>query len=282
MGKGVAALFRGHAAYGAMVADYEERCAAGKVRLGEPYLWRPAPDDGPSQMSLFASAGAAAAAEAKSVLNFPTKDHWRESSRLSDIDRGLSYAAERHNGWGIKSMAVPALGCGNGRLQWQIVGDVLADWLDSRFPDVEVQLLPPSGATGPASEIQPGWVDMAIAMSEAAEDLAAGDGRRISVEAFAGSLARACGSLPGLGDARGPYFATVLQRLSDNGIVGYGLDLSDRRRQAHRVSALTAGGPAFEAARAWRRSQGDPDAQAISAAAASLAAEIQRPNHEVR
>lgn len=278
MGKGVAALFRGRSDYRGMVADYEKRCGAGEVRLGEPYLWRPSgrAASESSQMALFASADDEAPAEAKWVLNFPTKDHWRDSSRLLDIDRGLAHAAERRRGWGIASMAVPALGCGNGRLCWPIVGSVLAGWLEDRFPDVDVQLLPPPGRGEAPSEIRPAWVDIAAAMSASGKALGTGGDHRISVEAFAGALAGACGDLLGPRGASSAFFTTVLQRLSDNGIVSYGLDLATRRGQAHSPYALLAEGPAFQSAAAWRPSQSEPRPQAVCQAADRLSESIHR------
>jgi O-acetyl-ADP-ribose deacetylase (regulator of RNase III) len=58
------------------------------------------------------------------VLNFPTKDHWR-SARLNDIVSGLEYLKAHYREWGITSLALPALGCGNGGLDWRIVSPIL-------------------------------------------------------------------------------------------------------------------------------------------------------------
>ncbi|MGH8929641.1 MAG: type II toxin-antitoxin system antitoxin DNA ADP-ribosyl glycohydrolase DarG [Egibacteraceae bacterium] len=103
MGKGVALQFKRR--FPAMFADYQRRCAAGQVKLGEPYLWRN--PDGPS------------------IVNFPTKEHWRSVSRLADIERGLVYLAEHIEPWSVTSLAVPPLGAGNGGLDWSAVGPTL-------------------------------------------------------------------------------------------------------------------------------------------------------------
>jgi O-acetyl-ADP-ribose deacetylase (regulator of RNase III) len=102
MGKGVAFAFKRR--YPEMFSDYVKRCDARKVRLGEPYLYR-APDH--------------------LIINFPTKDHWRAVSKLEDIERGLRYLRSHLNEWGITSLAVPPLGCGNGQLEWSVVGPTL-------------------------------------------------------------------------------------------------------------------------------------------------------------
>ena len=59
------------------------------------------------------------------ILNFPTKRHWRDPSRLEDIRVGLVALVEEVRGRGIRSIAVPALGCGLGGLEWEEVHPLL-------------------------------------------------------------------------------------------------------------------------------------------------------------
>jgi hypothetical protein len=88
MGKGVALEFKKR--FPAMFDDYLARCGRKQVRLGEPYLYR---DLGGAM-----------------VVNFPTKDHWRSSSRLADIEvRAGLFCAERH-GVGYYQRCVSAFG----------------------------------------------------------------------------------------------------------------------------------------------------------------------------
>lgn len=107
MGKGIALAFKRR--FPEMFADYAARCQRGEVRLGEPYLYR----------------GAAL----PWILNFPTKRHWRPASRLEDIIAGLACLEAHYRTWGITSLAVPALGCGAGQLDWNAVRPVLYDAL---------------------------------------------------------------------------------------------------------------------------------------------------------
>jgi O-acetyl-ADP-ribose deacetylase (regulator of RNase III)/uncharacterized protein YwgA len=116
MGKGVALEFKKR--WPAMFEDYQRRCAQKRVRLGEPYLYRDL--------------------SGTTIVNFPTKDHWRSPSRIADIERGLDYLVAHAEAWGIRSLALPPLGCGNGGLEWSEVGPLIFRKLhDARF-DVEV------------------------------------------------------------------------------------------------------------------------------------------------
>ena len=103
MGKGVALAFKER--FPDMFKEYVRLCEVGRVRLGEPYLYKQLA--GPW------------------VLNFPTKDHWRSVSKLSDIVNGLNYLEHHYKDWGISSLAVPPLGCGQGGLEWRVVGPTL-------------------------------------------------------------------------------------------------------------------------------------------------------------
>ena len=116
MGKGVAQEFKKR--YPTMFEDYAARCERGRVRLGEPYLYR----DKSGTL----------------IVNFPTKDHWRSPSRLSDIERGLDFFVQHYIEWGVKSAAFPPLGCGNGGLSWEEIGPLIYGKLGRLNIDVEV------------------------------------------------------------------------------------------------------------------------------------------------
>lgn len=120
MGKGIALAFKRR--FPAMFADYAERCKEGRVRLGEPYLYR--------DESL------------PWVLNFPTKDHWRSASKLEAIVAGLSCLEAHYHEWGVTSLAVPALGCGAGQLEWNVVSPILCDMLGKL--DIPITLFAPA------------------------------------------------------------------------------------------------------------------------------------------
>ncbi len=152
MGKGIALEFK--KCYPDMYDDYAARCAQKQVHLGEPYLYR----------RLFPP----------HILNFPTKDHWRSVSRLQDIVAGLEYLERHYEEWGIASLAVPPLGCGQGQLEWRVVGPTLYRYL-SRL-NIPVELYAPAGT--PQSELDEGFLGREVELSSLAE--ASGERPRIA------------------------------------------------------------------------------------------------------
>jgi len=155
MGKGIALEFKQR--FPEMFADYQRRCQAGEVRLGEPYLWRGLVEPW--------------------VINFPTKHHWRSVSRLADIQQGLTYLADHLAQWGVTSLAVPPLGAGSGGLDWATVGPTIYRHLDQlpipvtlyapfEAPDEQatVEFLAahaPSVQSPSNGRLEPGWIALA-------------------------------------------------------------------------------------------------------------------------
>jgi O-acetyl-ADP-ribose deacetylase (regulator of RNase III) len=82
------------------------------------------------------------------ILNFPTKRHWRSPSRLDDIRAGLDDLVRVVRQLEVRSVAVPALGAGNGGLDWRAVRPLI-EAAAARMPDVRVVVFPPVGAPAP-------------------------------------------------------------------------------------------------------------------------------------
>jgi O-acetyl-ADP-ribose deacetylase (regulator of RNase III) len=76
------------------------------------------------------------------IINFPTKRHWRDKSRLEDIELGLSALIAEIQRLNIQSIAIPPLGCGNGGLDWTVVKPLIFKAFESS-PDVRVLLFEP-------------------------------------------------------------------------------------------------------------------------------------------
>ncbi len=82
------------------------------------------------------------------IINFPTKRHWRGRSRLEDIESGLQALVGDIQRLGIRSIAMPPLGCGNGGLDWSEVKPRIVRALQG-LPGVRVLLYGPHGAPAP-------------------------------------------------------------------------------------------------------------------------------------
>jgi O-acetyl-ADP-ribose deacetylase (regulator of RNase III) len=76
------------------------------------------------------------------IINFPTKRHWRDGSRIEDVEAGLSALVEEVKRLKIKSIAIPPLGCGNGGLDWNQVRPLILQAF-AELPEVDVQLFEP-------------------------------------------------------------------------------------------------------------------------------------------
>lgn len=121
MGAGIAKTAK--KLYPQMYEDYVQRCKKKLVEPGKPYLWV-----NPTKKGHW-------------VLNFPTKDHWKNPSRIEWIEKGLSYFLKHYNKWGIQSIAFPALGCGNGGLWWIDVNLIMEQYLAN--VDIPVEIYKP-------------------------------------------------------------------------------------------------------------------------------------------
>lgn len=131
MGKGLALQFK--QAFPENFHAYERACRAGEVKPGH---------------MLTVPTGKLTGS--KCIVNFPTKRHWRSDSRIEDIEAGLAALVQEIQRLGIKSIAVPPLGCGNGGLPWEDVRPRIEAAL-GQLPGVRVLLYGP-GTSTPSSK----------------------------------------------------------------------------------------------------------------------------------
>lgn len=154
MGKGIAKEFKKICPE--MFEDYVERCKSREIKPGEPYLYE----------DIFGV----------KIVNFPTKDHWRALSKVEYVVKGLDVFIRNYRDWGIESVAFPPLGCGNGGLEWEVVGPIMYQKLNGLDIDIEIfapfstnpEHLNPeflmknksisARAKAPVSLFPPGWV----------------------------------------------------------------------------------------------------------------------------
>ena len=79
----------------------------------------------------------------KYIINFATKNHWRDKSSLIDIEEGLKILINIISFHKINSIAIPALGAGLGGLDWNEVKPLISDIMRSFQPDVHTIIYPP-------------------------------------------------------------------------------------------------------------------------------------------
>ncbi|NCC23089.1 MAG: Appr-1-p processing protein [Alphaproteobacteria bacterium] len=127
MGKGIALQFKRK--WPDNFKAYEKACKAGQVKTGKMFVL---------------DLGALHNGKPEFIINFPTKDHWREKSKLSYVEEGLQDLVRVICELNIKSIAIPPLGCGNGGLGWDVVRKMIETALCPL--DVDVRLFSPSGA----------------------------------------------------------------------------------------------------------------------------------------
>lgn len=126
MGKGVALEFKHRWPENYKV--YKAACAAKTLKPGRILIHE--------NRRLFGDNGP------RFLVNFPTKAHWRSPSKLSYIEEGLDALVHEIRRYGITSIALPPLGCGNGGLDWRDVKPMIAEKL-SALKDVKIVAFSP-------------------------------------------------------------------------------------------------------------------------------------------
>lgn len=89
------------------------------------------------------------------IVNFPTKNKWREPSRIEYVENGMSTLVELLPQLNVRKIAIPPLGCGNGGLFWDEVKKVILGKIagvDTRYDFV---IFEPSGDSGSAPQKAP-------------------------------------------------------------------------------------------------------------------------------
>lgn len=96
MGKGIAKRYK--EIYPDMYKQYQKFCEQHLLDIGKLWIYK---------------------SDKKWILNFPTKKHWRNPSKIEYIEQGLKKFVETYEEKGVISISFPQLGCGNGGLDWE-------------------------------------------------------------------------------------------------------------------------------------------------------------------
>lgn len=124
MGKGIALMFKEQ--YPENFRRYADACEAGEVETGKVMVTERSDMYGP-----------------RWIVNFPTKKHWRHPSKLEWIRDGLRDLRKFIEENGVRSIALPPLGAGNGGLEWPVVRALIEAELGG-LNDVDVLVFEPT------------------------------------------------------------------------------------------------------------------------------------------
>lgn len=111
MGTGVALAFKEK--YPDMFKYYAKQCKSGEIKPGTPSVWRSG--------DMFS--------KNIEIINFPTKDHWKNPSEYEYIEKGLIWLSNYLKEKDTLTLTLPALGCGHGGLDWVIVKKLIQKYL---------------------------------------------------------------------------------------------------------------------------------------------------------
>ena len=124
MGKGIALMFK--EAFPENFKAYAAACKRNEIQVGHMFVTERHELMGP-----------------RWIINFPTKKHWRHPSKLEWITEGLEDLKKVLVERGIRSIALPPLGSGNGGLDWSVVRPKIEEALES-LQDVDVIVFEPT------------------------------------------------------------------------------------------------------------------------------------------
>ncbi|WP_072620453.1 DarT ssDNA thymidine ADP-ribosyltransferase family protein [Spirulina major] len=149
MGKGLASTAKYR--FPDVYVAYQDLCRSKEIVMGRPYLYK-------REISAFDDLRDKDLSDDRTGSNlptwfllFPTKNHWRNQSSLTDIEQGMQWLVDNYKDQEIQSLAMPALGCGLGGLSWETVGPLMCSFLAQM--DINCAVYLPS-----ESEIPQAWV----------------------------------------------------------------------------------------------------------------------------
>lgn len=125
MGKGIALVFR--LRHPLMYEEYKLKCKSNEIDIGKLWLYK---------------------SEARWVINFPTKYHWKYDSKISYLEAGLEFFLNTYKRDGITSIAFPLLGSHNGGLDPDNVKRLMMDYLSQCDIPVEIYKYDPDASDG--------------------------------------------------------------------------------------------------------------------------------------
>lgn len=100
---------------------YEEECRKGRMKPGKMFVT--------TEGDMF---------HVWHIINFPTRVRYKDYSVLQDIEKGLDALIKTIELYKIRSISIPALGCGYGKLNWSDVKPLILSKLESLPADIRL------------------------------------------------------------------------------------------------------------------------------------------------
>ncbi|OGF12282.1 MAG: Appr-1-p processing protein [Candidatus Eisenbacteria bacterium RBG_16_71_46] len=126
MGKGIALMFK--ETFPESAKAYQAAARRGEVQVGKVFVTERIGNGGP-----------------RWIIHFPTKKHWRNPSRVEWVRDGLQDLVRVIRQLGIRSIALPPLGSGQGQLDWNLVRAAIESAMEE-LADVDVLVFEPTSA----------------------------------------------------------------------------------------------------------------------------------------
>ena len=153
MGKGLAS--RAKYQFPDVYVRYQDLCRQKKLSMGAPYLYKR--EENYEKTLIEDDSSIRIENGRRWFLLFPTKKHWREKSPIEGIKKGLQYLLSHYKSQGIESIALPALGCGLGGLDWKDIGPLMCQSLNRIDINTSIYL-PLEGQQIPSEQLSPDFL----------------------------------------------------------------------------------------------------------------------------
>lgn len=149
MGAGIALSFKNK--YPEMFKQYKKDCDNKKIFPGSPTIWQ---EGDMLEKKTY-------------IINFPTKMHWKNESEYSYVEDGLKWLSEYLAKHKNNIVTLPALGCGHGGLDWNIVKSLIEKYLSNS--ENEILVFEPSSSKKISINtdlLRPDSINLGISMIE--------------------------------------------------------------------------------------------------------------------
>lgn len=148
MGKGIAYQFK--LQFPENNKDYIRACKSGALTIGKLHYYKE---------------------KGKTIINFPTKNKWREKSNMEYIEQGLDQLVILIQNLGLSSIAIPPLGSGNGGLIWAKVKLLIEKKLLGLSQNIDIIIYEPSKSYSSQPTVEPKLSTSALVLMEIKHNL---------------------------------------------------------------------------------------------------------------